>query len=160
LEQQPAMQYADRSESISEYLKRCPFHNTITITNRLTSDGDRIITILNNHTIAIEIYLAKSNYCLINAGLGFNVDDIYWPNFPAISVLEYLVNGHLVEKQRMLGSTCVGVSSYVAINTDIIYSNRTFCLLGELLHVFTKATRFVQYPKLVDSKSVIDQPLP
>ncbi|KPL80318.1 hypothetical protein [Herpetosiphon geysericola] len=153
------MEYVDRSDSISEYLNRCSFHDTITITNRLTADGDRIITILNNHSIAIEIYLAKSNYCLINAGLGFNVNDVYWPNFPAIAVLEYLINGNLREKLRMLGSRCVGVSSNVLINNEEIYSNRTRCLLGEALHLVTKTTSYVQYPSLVDSKASNNQAL-
>lgn len=145
------MQYEDRTDAISEYLNRCIFHNTVSITNRLTSDGDRIISILNNHPIAIEIYLEKSNYCLINAGLGFNVNDIYWPHFPAVAVLEYLVNGNLVEKQRMFGSTCVGVSSYVAINNEIIYSNRTLSILGEITHCFKKKIQMVQYPSIVHS---------
>lgn len=153
------MDYPDRSDSISEYLNRCSFHDTITITNRLTADGDRIITILNNQSIAIEIYLAKSNYCLINAGLGFNVNDVYWPNFPAIAVLEYLINGNLREKLRMVGSRCVGVSSDVLLDQEKIYSNRTLSLLGEVLHLFKKTTRYVQYPNLVDSKASNNQAL-
>lgn len=153
------MEYADRTNSISEYLNRCSCLDTISITNRLTADGDRIITILNNHIIAIEVYLAKSNYCLINAGLGFNVDAVYWPNFPAIAVLEYLINGNLREKLRMVGSRCVGVSSDVLIDQEKIYSNRTLSLLGEVLHLFKKTTRYVQYPSLVDSKAVNNQAL-